>query len=364
MNYRLSTIHSLETYSADTTEVIDINIADPISLILIELAVYGNGDLNTAHPLACLTKIEIVDGSDVLFSLSGKEAAALDFYHNKGLIRSPWNTALNNTWTDQQIALNFGRYLWDPELALDPRKFTNPQLKLTLDIDAGGNAADQNRLRVQAAIFDQKAITPMGFLMHKEIKDYAMASLAHEYTDLPVDYPYRKFLMRCQSSGHEPRALVRNVKISEDMDKRVIFNHGSEEIFRTIAINTPMIKEHWFIPIHTAVRYLYCTPTTRVAATGSIWAQTVTAGDLSFYNGDGGQLEMYAVTGAQNVQVMVEGWCPHGVWDIPMGIQDDIADWFDPTAIGSLRADIESRSAADSTDSVQIFLQQLRKYAA
>ncbi|MBA7494727.1 hypothetical protein ES702_05304 [subsurface metagenome] len=290
-------------------------------------------------------------------------AAALDFYHNNGLIRSPWNTALTDTWTDQFIGLNFGRFMWDPQLALDPRKFTNLQLKLTLDIDAGGNAADQNRLRVQAALFDQKAITPIGVLMQKEIKDYAMASLAHEYTDLPTDYPYRKFLMRCQSSGHEPRALVRNIKLSEDVDKRIIVDHGSEEIMRSIAINTPMIKEHWFIPIDTAVRYLYCTPTTRVAATGSIWAQTVTAGDLAFYNGDGGQLEMYAVTGAQNVQVMVEGWCPHGVWEIPMGIQDDIDDWYDVTKVGSLKADIESRSAADSTDSVQIFLQQLRKYA-
>lgn len=363
MFYRLTTLKALETYSSDTTEIIDINVADPITFILIHLGVYGNGDLNTAHPISCLTKIEIVDGSDVIFSLTGKEAAALDFYHNKGLIRSPWNTALENTWTDQFIGLNFGRYMWDPELALDPRKFTNLQLKLTLDIDAGGNDADQNRLRVQAALFDQKAVTPIGVLMQKEIKDYAMASLAHEYTDLPTDYPYRKFLMRCQSSGHEPRALVRNIKLSEDIDKRIIVDHGSEEIMRAIAINTPMIKEHWFIPIDTAVRYLYCTPTTRVAATGSIWAQTVSAGDLAFYNGDGGQLELYAATGAQNVQVMVEGWCPHGVWEIPMGIQDDIDDWYDVSKVGSLKADIESRSAADSSDSVQIFLQQLRKYA-
>jgi len=363
MNYRLTTLKALETFSSDTTEIIDINVADPISFILVQLGVYGNGDLNTGHPISCLTKIEIVDGSDVIFSLSGKEAAALDFYHNKGLIRSPWNTALENTWTDQFIGLNFGRYLWDPELALDPRKFTNLQLKLTLDIDAGGNAADQNRLRVEAALFDQKAVTPIGVLMQKEIKDYAMASLAHEYTDLPTDYPYRKFLMRCQSSGHEPRALVRNIKLSEDVDKRIIVDHGSEDIMRSIAINTPMIKEHWFIPVHTDVRYLYCTPTTRVAATGSIWAESVSAGDLAFYNGDGGRLDIYAATGAQNVQVMVEGWCPHGVWEIPMGLQDVIDDWYDVTKVGSLKADIESRSAADSTDSVQIFLQQLRKYA-
>ena len=364
MNYRLTTLHSLQTYSADKTEVIDINVKDPISMILVHLAVYGNGDVPTAHPISCLTKIEIVDGSDVLFSLSGCEAAALDYYHNNGLIRSPWNTYLNNTWTDQFIGLNFGRYLWDTELALDPSKFSNLQLKLTLDIDAGGNAADQNRLRVQAAVFDEKAVTPSGFLMQKEIKSYPMSSLSHEYSDLPTDYPYRKFLMRCLTPGTEPRGLVRNVKISEDMDKRVILNHGTEEIMRSIAMMTPKVREHWFFPIDSSNRYLYCTPTTRVAAFANVWAESISAGDIALYDGDGGRLKTIAATGAQNVQILVEGWCPHGCWEIPLGLQNEIEDWYDVTKIGSLVADIESRSAAASTDSVEIFLQQFRKYAA
>ena len=60
--------------------------------------------------------------------------------------------------------------------------------------------------------------------------------------------------------------------------------------------------------------------------------------------------------------VQVEGWCPHGAIEIPFGLQDDPADWYDVTKLGSLRLDILSKSGRTSADTVQIFLQQLRKY--
>ncbi len=71
MNYRMATLHALKSYTADTTEIIDVNVRDPISQLIIELRVGNTADEMQAHPIACLTKIELVDGSDVLFSLSG-----------------------------------------------------------------------------------------------------------------------------------------------------------------------------------------------------------------------------------------------------------------------------------------------------
>lgn len=363
MNYRLSTLHPKQTYAADVTEIIDINVADPISALIIHINVDNSASsVPAAHALECLTKIELVDGSDVLFSLSGKEADALDWYSNF-VTRNNWNAYLGGMDTDRVIGINFGRYLWDPVLALDPGRFANLQLKITLDIDAGGISPVDNEITVFACIFDEKTITPQGFLMAKEIKNYTMASATHEYTDLPTDHPYRKLLFRCQYPGHEPNALINTLKLSEDQDKRVVFDHKLNNIIKCITANSPMYHETIVCAVVTAGIYGYCTPTARVFGTISAWASSIGLGTLAFYDGDGGRFDITSETAGGNVQVDVQGWLPHGVFEIPMGLQGEIEDWYDVTKIGALRADILSMSAASSDDSVQIFLQQYRKYA-
>lgn len=364
MNYRLSTIFARKSYTVDYTEIIDLDVVDPISQLLIELAVTNGGSgAPAAHAIACLPKIELVDGSDVLFSLSGYEAEAVDIYHNKKM-RSNWNPYLSGMDVQRFIAINFGRFLWDPILAFDPKKFRNPQLKLTLDIDAGGISATPNKLQVWANMFDQKEVSPIGFLMHKEVKDYARVASAHEYTDLPRDYPYRKLFLRCQRAGYEPNVMVNNIKLSEDQDKRIIINHDAETIFRNIAQDNPMLTELIYTGAGLVSQNKYCTPTTRVVLNANTWDTTAGAGEIAVYDGDGGRFKIITGTASKNVQVAVNGWMPHATWEIPFGDQLDMDDWFDVTKVGSLKADIETGSLAIDTEKIQIFLQQLRKYGA
>jgi hypothetical protein len=360
MNYRLSTLFARKSYAADATEVIDINVSDPISQLIIELSTLNVGDIATAHAIACLKKIEIVDGSDVLFSLSGYEAEAVDIYHNKR-IRSNWNPYIGTMGVQRFVGINFGRKLWDPELAFDPKKFSNPQLKITLDIDAGGNAPSANYLQVWAALFDEKMVSPIGLLMHKEIKDYPMAVSAHEYTDLPVDYPYRKLFVRQQTHGTEPDQHVDNIKLSEDQDKRIIFDHGPADLCRTISAENPMLTELIMFVIAAASRHGYCTMTSRVNGVITPWALANAPGDCSFYDGDGGEFHHIAAAGG-NAQAIVGGWYPHATFEIPFGDQDDPDDWFDASMLRALRLDVKATAGALTTDSVQVFLQQLRKY--
>ncbi len=361
MNYRLSTIFARKSYSADTTETIDIDVADPISQLIIELAANITNDTAiTAHAIACLTKIELVDGSDVLFSLSGYEAEAVDWYSNH-VIRSPWNIYMGWGETQRFIGINFGRKLWDPELAFDPTKFKNPQLKLTLDINAGGAVPNLNRLGVWAAMFDQKTVTPTGFLMHKEIKNYTMGSASHEYTDLPMDHPYRKLFIRAHVAGTEPGALIDKIKLSEDWDKRIVFDHIPEEVLRSIAYQSPQIDEYIHARVATSATQIYCTPTTRVYPVATELETTSGSGGLAIQMGDGGRFAAIALTAQKYAAFHVKGYLPHGTYEIPFGDKDQIEDWFDPTKIGYLRADILSL-AAGSGNTCQLFLQQLRKY--
>lgn len=362
MNYRVATILDRENHTADTTKVIDLNLADPVSQMLILYEpMNGAEGASAAHPAACITKIELVDGSDVLFSLTGQEAQAADWYHRKQEALN-WLWYLENNESEMVYNISFGRYLWDPLFAFDPKKFTNPQLKITIDIDGGGTNADSGHLTVLAHIFDEKEVTPEGFLMHKEIKDYTLASATHEYTDMPTDFVYRKLFMKILAAGIGTEYNFGNIKLSEDNDRRVPFNHTIKEILKSIIGQGRPYRE-WIITHGPAAsRYYHCTPALFPVFSGTKWAGSGTVSGMDVYEGDGGRFKIIAETPGHNIQLLCEGWCPHGVIEIPFGLQDDPADWYDVTKLGSLRLDLLSASAMSDSYTCQIFLQQLRKY--
>ena len=135
MNYREVEILGPTDLGAAGTKIIDIDLADPLSTIELiwRTKVVTVSDMLDTH-VACISKIELVDGSDVLASLSGEEAQALAFYT---MGRMPLNniTVVVDDYMESVIPIYFGRHVFDPLLAFEPRKFTKPQLKVTWDED-------------------------------------------------------------------------------------------------------------------------------------------------------------------------------------------------------------------------------------
>ncbi|MFX0121493.1 MAG: hypothetical protein ACFFBQ_17525 [Promethearchaeota archaeon] len=364
MNYRLATIQARKAISADVTETIDIDVKDPISQLVITYeCTNGSQAYGDGHPARCITAIELLDGSDVLFSLSGVEAQAADFYHNK---TEPANILLytNGMNSEQIYNLNFGRFLYDPVLALDPTKFDNPQLKISIDINAGGSLSAGGYLTVLAHLFDEKAITPTGFLMHKEVKAFTLANSSHEYTDLPTDHAFRKLFIRAQRYGTGPEYQIDTAKLSEDTDKRQVFNQSMFQLLRAIASQTRQYREWIIAPGDLNEQYYYCTPCYWPAFASAQWQTAPNAGFLGIYEGDGGRMKVQHVTATCNWQCHVQGWAPHGVIEIPFGLQEDPADWYDVTKIGNLKLDILGGSSVGTSQTCEVFLQQHRAYGA
>lgn len=363
MKYRLATLLERTAYAADKTEIIDIDVSDPMTQIQVVYECLGASTATfQGHPALCVTKIELVDGSDVLFSLSGKEAQALDFYHNK---KVPPNLLyyLEGIYAEQIFNLNFGRFLYDTRLALDPMKFKNLQLKISVDINGGGRSSAAGYLSVLAHLFDEKVIAPEGFLMAKEIKTYTLAAASHEYTDLPVDYPYRKLLLKAQAYGYYPDVEIDTIKLSQDVDKKIPFNQTMRQIIRAIQAQTPPWIEHMHISCPAAGGSVnYHTPTYEVGFALTPWdvpasATTTLAADY----GDGGRGRFSSTSTIGNIQAIIRGWLPHGAVEIPFGLQDEIDDWFDPSAIKNLKLDVKG-GASLGAGTAEIFLQQFRRY--
>lgn len=81
-----------------------------------------------------------------------------------------------------------------------------------------------------------------------------------------------------------------------------------------------------------------------------------------FFGGDGGRFQERQETPGPNWQTLIEGWAPHGVIEIPFGLQDDPGDWYKVGSVGDLVLDILSIAGMGAGDSGQIFLQQMRPY--
>jgi len=363
MRHRLATLFAKKAYTADISETIEVNLSEPISQINILLKTQSQGyasgsSSGYAMPAKAITKVELVDGADVLYSLSGPEAQALDFYHNR--VVTPHETRfMDNGWSQCVININFGRFLFDRELAFDPKKFSNPQLKITVDLSVACCNSDNARLTVTAWCFHDDPPSPTGFLMQKEIKSWSNAS-AHEYTEMPLDHPYRKILVRSQVAGTIVSSAISRIKFTIDNDKKILCDELSDEIITAMMTQTPPYREWVLMTGNTAGGYYFMTACQRGRVVAIPWTTAWAANqECVAYDGAGGRFVL-DMGSAVNVQADCWGWCPNGVIEIPLGMGKNIEDWLPVEGIQSLKADI---TAGTSSGTCEILAQQHRKYA-
>lgn len=361
MNYRLAEILASEDASDAKTKTIDITLRDVISRIVIRMRAQNGASRPTilAHPAGLVSKIELVDGSNVLFSVNGYEAQALNYYDQ---LVTPDSEIIDgeNNWQFATYTIDFGRFLYDPIFAFDPTKFTNPQLKITHNYRTIDAAADEGTLEVFAHIFDEKEVTPTGFLMTKEVETYDTTSGGYKYVDLPTDYPYRKLLIRANLEDKSFEGSISEFKLSEDSDKRIPMDTEIEPYIREVCGALPPIHEHWQIRAQTTATPFFIMPT--------YWPMIY---GMTQYSEDWWRNSTEYQANKQNIIAdaamsgpamgYATGYIPHQVVSFPFGLQADPTDWYDVTKLGSLRARLKG-AVADSE--VTVFLQQLRSYAA
>jgi hypothetical protein len=317
----------------------------------------ANLDMDS-YPHKDITKIELVDGSDVLHSLDGGQNQALCIFDRK----APTMNYGTYIYANSQISLygiDFGRYLWDPVLALDPTRFKSLQLKVTFDENVSDTSAEVNALRVWAECFDEKVISPMGFLSAKNFESWSLsAAAAYHYIDLPTDLVIRKMIIQGYKSATCPSSQAAEARLNEDNDKRVVFDWDLENYqIQRMGIDPP-VEEIIASQVVTSGADLYLTPT-------NYWALlegTMYGNPYPVYNYAVAQGGHFSIKGEATGQFsgICRGWLPNHCTQFPFGDQQDIEDWYDVTKIGSLR--LRLKSGTSTSGNVDTILQQLRKY--
>lgn len=356
MKYRTAVVLDRTDVGASGTKVVDINLRDVISRLWVTFrATCPTTPALTDHPAKAISKIEIVNGSDVLYALDGLESQALDFYdsgrdrHDNGSLATAWTNVCN-------FYINFGRKLWDTMLAFDPKRFDNPQIKITFDEDAGITSVVANELGIVADCFDEKAVSPLGFLMAKEHFQYAPTANGWEYIDLPSDFPIRKVMLGGRLANFWVGSMWDTFKLSEDNDKKVPFSLESEFFETWLSHNFGHYVEHWATDLDaTTGQRIYSCPTQGLVFSGNCYVSSGFTGAVPM--GYSNLVITQDNIAIQSIDVV--GDVPHGFFCIPMGDQDDLDDWWD--VVGK-KVQLQIKAGANVASNAYIALEQLRRY--
>jgi len=358
MGGRIAEILAAESIATAGTKTLDLNISNPITRLTVQVRLVNNGSAPTAHPATAISKIEVSDGSDLLFSMSGKQAAALNFYDH-GFLPFSLSAYENDIYSTQEMHIDFGRFLWDPMFALDPRRFSNLQIKVTHNKAAGASSPDAGTLAIIAHVFDEGDISPIAFLMSKQVYSYALAASGQERIVLPADYDFRKILFGSLSAGNSPSSQIANVKLSIDNDRRVIINNMAVSDIVKMLAGPKAIEAFIGMGSGSAITYyIACTyeQYISIAPMGSTLAATVTVNQ-----GSGGTCSILS-DASKGFQAFSAGYAPHGLIALPQGDQLNPDTWLKASQAGSVALALTAGSSVGSASTAEVILQQKRIY--
>lgn len=359
MNYRRATLLAEKTLSGVGTEVIEIVTKQVISRITLAWRVVKTQHRMNSYPHSDITRIEVVDGSDVLHSLDGGQNQAVCIYDRlcPTMNHGQHMDAMSEYST---YGIDFGRYRHDPELALDPAKFNNLQLKVSHDANNCDDGVSDGYLEVWADLFDEKIISPVGFLMTKEHhKRIPPTATGYWYVALPTDFPIRKLFIQGYQKAKEPWNNVIEARLDEENEKRIPLDWDLEDYHRIMkGVWHPVEEQIIGQALNLADSHFYVTPTDFYScppAIGQGVGQVYMAGW-----GTGGDMCFQSVGNVQ-FQAMVHGFLPNHTFEFPFGDPRDMADWYDVTRLGSLRLRMRAGDGGE-VGTVSAILQQLRYY--
>lgn len=187
-----------------------------------------------------LTSIEVIGNStDILLSLDARELATLNF----GMTKRPVTerrTGKVSTINYMHIPIPFGRFLGDPEYALDLEKWDLVELNITNGDSATGDFFDVGNYTIREK-FIREGPAPTGYLKTYEANSWTPPSAVSEKTvDFPKDYLIRQAIISVlldypavtAACLYEMWEVLNQIKLTYKSGNLVVFDEDTEELMR------------------------------------------------------------------------------------------------------------------------------------
>ena len=217
------------------TVTVNIDVLNPISALVIVYQATNGATSNQGVAIHDdIDSIDLVDGSEEVFSLSGIEALILNAFEMKRMPYMDLTEAAGGVQKEAFI-INFGRYIGDPDYWLDPTEFRNLQLRLahSLTISAtAGFATGSGVIDVIAKVFEEKPSGRNGYMIAKEQYSFTSGASGIETAMLPTDYTWRMLIQRAYESATDLITDVTNIKVNFDGGAYVPVDMGMLDILQ------------------------------------------------------------------------------------------------------------------------------------
>lgn len=358
-------------YTAKDTEAYkkDLSLVEPISAIELEVECTNGATSNIDNFISdIVTKIEVVDGSEVLYGLNMSQLEAMYFYKlgkMPCIFPSEWAGGVQR----HNVLLLFGRYLWDRDYAFNAKSFTSPKLQVTFNKAAiraaaadGFATGDNIKLTTVAKVFEDVP-APAQFLMAKQIENFTSVGSGEKRVDLPTDYVYRMILARFYKAASDIDEVVTDIKLTCDTDKVIPFNRKTKQLDAQALAMFGLVDpfKHDILRAHGATVRLLCNKEPVVSIT-----EKAGVADIPCVNWEWSSqfyLSLFTHAGAndataRNLTVKEFGHALHATLPIPFGRPGMPEDWFDPTVYKKLELVLTQGVAAAVCE---IAAEQVRK---
>lgn len=331
-------ITKAQTLADAGTLTFPINMLGKIQHIRVQFKATNGATSNTVGKLCGLvSKIEVVDGSDVLCSLSMREMQAMNCFNNLYMPFKDLSGGAAVVITDEAI-IDFGRFMGDRAYYLDASRFSNPMIRLTWAFAVSatlGIATGTGALSLIARVIEDGAPPYMGFLMRKEIGSWTTAVSGDQPFILARDWPYAGLMIAALKTTIVPDTIITNLKLSVDSDRSIPFNLTGTDAFAKNAEVLGEFQEKFRPLTDTAATWL-----------GDLFYQT---GAVASKPGAVSKLLISSVTAEQVIaamttggtadanQITLTGCAPHASVYLPFGDGDTPDDYLNPAGMGELK---------------------------
>jgi hypothetical protein len=336
-------ITKAETLTDTFVKTYPLNSLAMIQYLRLRIGATTGATSNTVGKLHHLiSKIEVLDGSNVLFSCSGLETMAFNCFDN-GFMPYQDISCGASVVTTEELILDFGRFHGDREYYLNTNMFKNPMLRITgaFAVSATvGIATGTGILSVIARSIEDGAMPYKGFIMRKEIFSWTSAASGDQPIILPLDYPFMGIMVAALKTTIVPDTILTNFKLSRNFDQYIDFNITGRDSFARNIEEQGYFRQRFRPLVDTAFTFLgdlYFQSgafLTKPGATAKGLTTAVTAESVTGFSTTGGT--------ADAVEAELEGGAPGASVYFPFyvvdpGAQADASDFLNPSGLGDLR---------------------------
>ena len=224
------------------TKTYELETAGILSYIdlLVEATTHTTGANFVYYIPHYITGLEVIGNStEILLSLDAQELAALNFYMSKQPVTER-RTGEVSTVNNFHIPIPFGRFLDDPNYALDLEKWDLVELNIT-NADMGATSFFASGSYTVREKFIREGPAPTGYFKTYEANSWTPASATAEKTvDFPKDYLIRQALISVLPTKPAVTAYYEKemweildlIKFTYKSGNIVVFDEDTEELMR------------------------------------------------------------------------------------------------------------------------------------